>query len=69
MPAIDGASNDATASNDTGAKRPGGYRIQVSRQGTAVHLSLMAVDEYAAVELYEHIVGALERGSLNLELK
>ena len=70
MPTIDGTSSNSPASTDTSsASQRGGYRIQVSRQGTAVHLSLIAGNEYAAVELYEHFVQALERGQLNLELK
>ena len=70
MPAIDGDGSNVRASSagDAGQK-PGGFRINVTRQGTVVHLSLVAVDEYAAVELYEHFVQALEQGRLNLELK
>ena len=70
MPTIDGTSSSSpTAADTSSASQRGGYRIHVSRQGTAVHLSLIAGNEYAAVELYEHFVQALERGQLNLELK
>ena len=67
---IDGAGSETKPSaGDQPARPGGGFRINVSRQGTTVHLSLTAADEYGAVELYEHFVQALERGSLNLELK
>lgn len=70
MPTIDDASSSTPASADANSvSQRGGYRIQVSRQGTAVHLTLIAGNDYAAVELYEHFVQALERGQLNLELK
>ena len=70
MPAIDDANSNTPVSADTSsAGQRGGYRIQVSRQGTAVHLTLIAGNEYAAVELYEHFTQALEGGHLNLELK
>ena len=70
MPAVDGDGSSVRPSPaGDGSHKPGGFRIHVTRQGTAVHLSLVAVDEYAAVELYEHFVQALEQGRLNLELK
>ena len=70
MAAIDGAgSNTKPSGVGDAAIRAGGFRVNVTRQGTAVHLSLIAVDEYTAVELYEHFVQALEHGRLNLELK
>ncbi len=70
MHAIDGAGRNTRGSGEArSVSRPGGFRIQVSRQGTTVHLSLSAADEYAAVELYEHFTQALEDGHLSLELK
>ena len=70
MHAIDGAGSNTKSSGEArSVNRPSGFRIQVSRQGTTVHLSLSAGDEYAAVELYEHFVQALEQGRLSLELK
>ncbi len=66
---IDGAGSETKPTAGDEPARPGGFRINVNRQGTTVHLSLTAADEYGAVELYEHFVQALERGRLNLELK
>ena len=70
MPTINNAnSNTPVSAEASSAGQRGGYRIKVSRQGTAVYLTLLAGNDYAAVELYEHFVQALEGGHLNLELK
>lgn len=47
----------------------GGYGIAARRTGQAVQITLTSSDEYASIELYDHLVQSIGEGSLRLEMK
>lgn len=49
--------------------RPGNYALSIERTASVVVVKLTCVDEYGAIELYEHMVASAKAGNLNLEIK
>ena len=52
----------------TEALDDGGVRVDVSRDGCVVRLSFSSNNEYASIELYDHLVRSIQAGSLRLDL-
>ena len=58
--------NRATKPDASGA---GGIGIGIKRNGRSVHISLGCHGEYQAMELYDRLVEAAERGLVSIDLK
>lgn len=52
----------------TEALDDGGVRVEVRRDGCLVQLSFNSSNEYASIELYDHLVRSIQAGSLRLDL-
>ncbi len=59
---------DRPDARKTEAPDNGGVRVDVSRDGCMVQLSFSSNNEYASIELYDHLVRSIQGGSLRLDL-
>jgi hypothetical protein len=44
------------------------HGVSIERTASVVMIKLTCVDEYGAIELYEHLIASIKKGSLKLEL-
>ena len=61
-------SNNGSLVPDTSSPGRNGYTIGLRRTGQTVEITLMAVSEYASIELYDQLIASIEKGTLRLEL-
>ena len=60
---------DMTPQNDVGREAGlGGTRIAIKRFGSAVQISLQCGSDYQAIELYDRLVEAAEKGKVTIDL-
>ncbi len=47
----------------------GSYSLSIRRSANAVEIMLTCQDDYAAIQLYDHLVASAERGQFQLGVK
>ena len=47
----------------------GNHNLSIERTASVVVVKLTCIDEYGAIELFEHLVASARKGRLNIEIK